>query len=116
MIHSHRFGIIVMESMIVLAMKLADALAPVLALAFAFVAGVWLVNFKTPSILLLSSSNVFITPVTISIGAPFFPMKNNDGNGTNLSAAEKKNQNFHKLMAQRKWKIAFPPKLETLHI
>lgn len=60
-------------------MRLADASALLLA-GFVFTPS------NTPSILLLSSSTVFVTPVTISIGAPFFPMKNNDGNGTNLSA------------------------------
>lgn len=41
---------------------------------------------KTPLILFASSSTVFVIEVTISIGDPFLPMKNSDGNGTNLSA------------------------------
>lgn len=40
---------------------------------------------NTPFILVSSSATVFVTPVTISNGAPFLPMKNIDGNGTSLS-------------------------------
>lgn len=32
-----------------------------------------------------SSSTVFVTPVTTSMGVPFLPMKNRDGRGTSLS-------------------------------
>lgn len=67
----------------ILAIKLADAAAPLDG------AGAGLFAPNTLSILLISSSTVFVMLVTISIGAPFFPMKNNDGNGTNLSADEK---------------------------
>lgn len=38
-----------------------------------------------PLIFVSKSSTVFVMPVTISMGVPFFPMKNSDGNGTNLS-------------------------------
>lgn len=72
---------------ILLDMKLADAVA---ALTVAAAAGV--VRPSTLSIFDFNSSTVFVTAVTISIGVPFLPMKNNDGNGTNLSAREGKNK------------------------
>lgn len=73
---------------VVLAIKLADAFA--LAVDGADVGvDVDLVAPNMVSILLLSSSTVFVTPVTTSIGVPFFPIKNSDGNGTNLSKKTK---------------------------
>lgn len=44
---------------------------------------------NTLSILLCNSSTVFVTAVTISMGVPFFPIKNNDGSGTSLSVKKK---------------------------
>lgn len=85
-IHSNRYEISVIK--FVLAIKLADAFALAVDGAGDCVVvgvGVGLAVPNTISILLLSSSIVFVTPVTISIGAPFFPIKNSDGNGTNLS-------------------------------
>lgn len=69
----------------ILAIKLADdaaaAAAELLAAGF--------VRPSTLSILLFNSSTVFVTEVTISMGVPFFPIKNNDGNGTSLSTNHK---------------------------
>lgn len=61
-----------------LAMKSADAREP-LATVVGFTFS------KIPFILFSSSSTVFVIPVIISNGAPFLPMKNKEGNGTNLS-------------------------------
>lgn len=66
-----------------LAIRFAEAVALLLSLGFG------LTPLSTPSILLFNSSTVFVTAVTISIGVPFFPMKNNDGNGTNLSTIDR---------------------------
>lgn len=69
----------------ILAIKLADDAAA--AAAELLVAG--FVRPSTLSILLFNSSTVFVTEVTISMGVPFFPIKNNDGNGTSLSTNHK---------------------------
>lgn len=69
----------------ILAIKLADDAAA--AAAELIVAG--FVRPSTLSILLFNSSTVFVTEVTISMGVPFFPIKNNDGNGTSLSTNHK---------------------------
>lgn len=69
----------------ILAIKLADDAA--VAAAELIVAG--FVRPSTLSILLFNSSTVFVTEVTISMGVPFFPIKNNDGNGTSLSTNHK---------------------------
>lgn len=70
----------------ILAIKLADDAAAAAA-AELLVAG--FVRPSTLSILLFNSSTVFVTEVTISMGVPFFPIKNNDGNGTSLSTNHK---------------------------
>lgn len=51
-------------------------------------------------------------PVTISIGAPFLPMKNSDGNGTNLSGirenlvnSSKNTKDTHQLNTHRSERI-----------
>lgn len=93
--------------MYVLDIRLADAVA-------SLVVGV--VRLSTLSILDFNSSTVFVTDVTISIGAPFFPIKNNDGNGTNLSANKMKTENLKTFLME--WRLARKQQkfLETLHI